>query len=646
MKVLYSELKRYLPELEAEAKEVAQAFTLIGFMIDKFIEVDYHGKKDYFLDLEVRQNRADLFGVIGLARELSAYYNIPLVLEDVSEVSTQSDKTLDIEILATDRVKRVMAVEISSLEISDSPQWLKDYLELYEINSINNLVDITNYVMLQTAHASHVFDVDLIGERLVWEINPEHKKFTTLNGEGIELTEDTLLISDGKRPLSLSFIGGKEDAVNSNTRRVILEVAVYDGGLVRKNSRALRIMTEAGSRLEKYLDPDSIPYALNLLLKLIQEHCKGIVTSEIFDKYINITNKHPINVDLDKVQQIAGMEISYEDSRNYLTRLGFEIIQESGKDLVVLKPKDRLDIELEEDVFEEIIRLKGFDKIPNDTLSSLVVKEVTPSRVNLMDKLTNLAADNGYDEVRSWVLVDEKANDDSNYSGLSAIKVTNSINEEVPFLRQNLGVSLIGQLNENIKNNISPINLFEIGKVFSKFEGTYVEENTFAMIANDKSFNEFKLDLEKILRSLSLNEIVFIQIEKIPKAAHSLSTYSIHCHDQTIGIIYQSNKQYSEDFVLAEINLDKVDLILNEVQNKSTFEVNSKIVDLDINFEVPNTTNLEEFIINKIQNIKDNVWSYEVIDVYKLNDEKSRVTFKIKYVNLSDQLAKKLHETL
>lgn len=652
MKVLYSELKRYLPDLKASAQEVAQAYTLIGFMIDKFHEVEFDGKKDYFLDLEVRQNRADLFGIMGLARELSAYYDIPMVVDGapidskLDTIKVESDKKLSIEVKAKDRVKRVCAVEISDIEIGESPQWLKEYLALYEINSINNLVDITNYVMLQTAHASHVFDADLVGNNLVWEINPDYKKFTTLNGEEIELTEDTLVISDGNRPLSLSFIGGKEDAVNPNTKRVILEVAVYDGGLVRKNSRALKIQTEAGARLEKYLDPTSIPQALHLLVSMITEICKGKLTSQVFDEYIQVTDVKEIRVDLDKVQQIAGMEISHEESKTYLKRLGFNIIGIKENIILVERPINRLDIELEEDVFEEIIRLKGFDNIPTDNLYSKIVKDVTPERIKIAERVNSILINNGYDEVRSWVLVDEQSNAEANFSGFKPIEVTNSINEEVPFLRQNLGVSLIGQLKENRKNNISPINLFEIGKVFYSENDTYKEEEYFGMIADNKSFNAFKLDVERVVRTLGLSEVVFKQTTKTPKVAHTLSTYEVYAFGTLIGLVYQSNAEYTESFVLAEININKIEEVLLNHKAQSTYEVGSKIVDLDVNFELASDTNLEEFILNKIKPIKENVWSYNVIDTFKLDEDTNRVTYKIAYINLSDQEAKKLHETL
>lgn len=238
MKVLYSQLQRYLPDLKADPKEVSQAFTIIGYMLDKFFEVEYQGKKDYLLDLEVRQNRADCFGVMGLVRELSAYYNIEVKLPEEfnPEFNSNASEQPNIEVRATDSVKRLMAVKFGNVKIEESPAWLKDYLAFYDINSINTLVDLTNYVMIETSHPSHAFDWDLIeGGKLVWEINPIFKKMTTLDNVSVDLTPDTLLITNEVEPLAIAGVkGGKSSAIHSETKNVLLEMAVYDGGLIRR----------------------------------------------------------------------------------------------------------------------------------------------------------------------------------------------------------------------------------------------------------------------------------------------------------------------------------------------------------------------------------------------------------------------------
>ena len=647
MKVLYSQLKKYLPDLKADAKEVAAAYTLTGFMIDKMLDVEFDGKKDYLLDLEVRQNRADAFGVIGLARELSAFYNIPLKKPVYPEVES-SGKKLPIEVLATKAVKRVMAVEITDLKISQSPKWLKDYLALYEINSINNLVDITNYVMLETGHANHAFDVDKVGEKLVWEINPKkYKKITTLNGEEIELSDEALVVSDGKRPLALCLVGGKDDAVDNNTKNIIVEVAVYDGGLVRRNSRQMKIMTEAGSRLEKFMDPDSVPDALNMLVAMIKEYCGGETSSEVYDNYPKKTEKKAIEVNLDKVQQVAGIEISYEESKTYLKRLEFEIIEDNGNIIKVLKPVNRLDIEGEQDVFEEIIRLKGFNLIPADNLTVIATKEITPSYVVLMENIQYFLVNNGLDEVRSWVLVDEKKNKNANFGNWKEIRVTNSINEEVPYLRQSIAVSLFGQIETYKKNNIPFIKLFEVGKIFGKtgkgntYED-YSEINSLGIAFEGNDINELKLTVEKMLRSFGLDDILYKLPKTIPLTAHPKTIWDIYINETKIGIIYLSNTNLVMEAIVSEIDLDIIDKLIIKTKLKSTFEVSQKIVELDTNVNLKETEDINSYLVSLLSKYKDSIWSWEITDKYK-NNETIKYTVRIYYVNMSDQDAKKLH---
>ncbi len=646
MKVLYSQLRKYLPGLTATAKEVADVFTLTGFMLDKFIEVEYNGQKDYFLDLEVRQNRADSLGVLGLARELSAYYKIPLKYPEYNIKFVGNTYKLPITIQAKEAVKRVQAIKMIDLEIKESPEWLKKYLELYGINTINNIVDLTNYVMLETGHASHVFDSELVGDNLVWELaNDKYRKLTTLNGEEVVLKKDSLLITDGHKPLSLSFIGGKDDAVSNTTKKVVLEMAVYNGTVVRRNSRDLKIVTEAGTRLEKFMDPNSLPQAFEWLVSLILENCGGTVESELFDEYIQITPEIEINVDLDKVQQVAGIPITYTESKEYLTNLGFVIKQDQNNSVTVLRPINRLDIESQQDVFEEIIRMKGFNNIPSNYLTTQVVKDITPSRIYLMEDITEYLAANGLDEVRSWVLVDEKSNDLTRFINWQPVKVTNSINEEVPYLRQSIAVSLLGQVQTYIKNNINPIELFEIGKIFGKKEEQYTEINSLGMLIANKDINYIKSKVESLLRHLGIDKIEYVKDGDAPKSAHPLTCWQIRIENTIAGVIYITNTNEFSEASVAELNIDLIDSIVNNKVKTSTMEVTQKIVTLDSNIVVDQNADINSFIINKLEPVGLNLWAWSLIDQFK-SDTNIKYTVRVSYVNLNDTQAKELHAKL
>jgi len=658
MKLLYSQLKKYLPELKASAVEVGDVFTQIGYMLDGVVEeVKYLGETDFLMDLEVRQNRADCFGVQGLARELSAYYNIPMhqsIYNTNFKINDANEKeNIPIEVKAKKAVKRVLAVKISDLTVGPSPEWLREYLAFYEINSINNLVDLTNLVMVETAHPSHAFDLDKMGkETLTWEMNSKTDyKFSTLDSTQLILDTSILTISDGDKPLSLAMIGGKDVAIDENTKNIILEIAIYDGGLVRRNSRKLKVFTEAGSRLEKFMDPDSIPQAFELLVSLILENCGGQIASKVFDEYNDRLERNVITVDLDKVQQIAGVEIMHDQSVQFLERLGFEIKSRRDSQVEVTRPLDRFDIEMQEDVWEEIIRLKGFYHLPKDQLLSRPAKDITPKHLTIIDSTYELMSYNGFDEVRSWVLVEEKLNELANYGNWKAISAENSINEEAPILRSSLGVSLLGQLNTSNKNYIVDVRLFEIGKVFGIQDGQFLEFHSLGILINRNDVNLVKEALEKVLRTFGFDSIIYTRTEKAPESAVPTNCFDIHIRigseNHKVGILYITNKLVTEEAAICEINLDIFSSLQND-EKSTTKEITKRIVTLDTNVELSDNENINENVIDLLENI-EYIWAWEVVDKFKINDSAdslTKYTVRVSYFDLSDQDAKDLHKKI
>lgn len=653
MLVLYSQLKKYLPDLNDDPYSVAQVFTSTGQMLEKIIKVEYRGNKDYLMDFEVRQNRADCYGVFGLARELSAYYNISLKFPEnnLSNYNFEGER-LNIEVKAVDSVKRLMALKFSNLNISDSPDWLREYLELYGINSINNLVDITNYVMLETGVPSHVFDVDLVGDKLTWEINTKFSEFITLNENRLDITgiSDLLTITNDIDLLSLSFIGGAKDAVSNSTKNVILEMGIYDGGLVRRNGRRLSVITEAGQRLEKYIDPEMIPIAFSMLIEMISENCGGVISSQLYDEYINKPNNSIINIRINRISKIAGVDIDKEKGIEILKNLGFKIVDETDQTISVERPINRLDINIEEDCIEEVIRMYGYSNIPKDNLVIEVTKEITPSHLKMIDHIQDQLEAKGFDEVRSWVLVEEEKNKNASNSMRSQVKVEDSINEEVPYLRQSIAVNLFEQFRNYKKNNIEDVRLFEIGKVFEREGDTYFEHNTLGMLINRNDINDLRLSVEELIRFFEINEVLFRLEKPIARTAHPENFWKIlvknHLNTmEEIGYLYLSNKMMVDEVSVCEINLDKLNQVALGLSVRSVHEITHKIIELDSN--IVSSQGLEEIqeeVIMKLAN-RENVWSWRIIDEFEFEDKK-KITIRVSYFNLSDQEAKRLHEQI
>ena len=369
MKLIYSQLQKFLPNLNVEPQQLRDDLTMIGHFTNFFEEID----GEIVFDLDIKVNRGDCLGYYGIARDLSVFYNlelkIPYLTSNIQNLTSEYQLPIDIQ---TNNVKRVMAVKISDLKNSTSPQWLKTFLKCHGVNSINTLVDLTNYIMFLYGIPGHAFDTKKSGENLIWEMDPKFKEFTSLDGSKLKLDDKILMINNPNKALSLSFWGGEACAIDLETTQTIIELAVYDRTTVRQNSRQLQTITEASVRLEKDLDPELIPTAFNHLSNLILENCGGQISSQIFDHYPQKAQLPQIEFNLNQPSQFAGINIPTDFALDCLTRLGCTFltnIQHPTSNILITPPTARKDITQMEDLVEEVIRFWGYNKIPTVNLS-------------------------------------------------------------------------------------------------------------------------------------------------------------------------------------------------------------------------------------------------------------------------------------
>ncbi|MFH1561436.1 MAG: phenylalanine--tRNA ligase beta subunit-related protein, partial [Patescibacteria group bacterium] len=304
MKIIVSQLNQFLPKLKKSPRQLADDLTMIGHFCSA-IETD---GKQTVLDLEVRQNRGDCLSYYGIARDLSVFYQTPIFVPKTKASAIQNTTQLPIKVLARKETVRIMAIKISRIKNQTSPDWLKNFLKLHQINNIDLLVDLTNYITLCYGIPCHIFDTKKSGEQLTWEINNnQYSSFVTLDGTKLELKPDTFIIGDKNGAASLVMLGGQRAAIDKNTNEIIVEMAIYDRKKVRKDAKSLGVVTEAGIRLEKDLDPKLIPIAFDQLIDLIQKHCQGEVSGTIFDYYPNPEIIREISFNPKKVSDYAGI---------------------------------------------------------------------------------------------------------------------------------------------------------------------------------------------------------------------------------------------------------------------------------------------------------------------------------------------------
>lgn len=660
MKILYSQIKELLPQLKADPKEVANIFTLTGSMAEGAVEeVRWRNQKDYLISLEIRQNRPDCFSVIGLAKEIGAYYGLKLKLPKITLPPIKTKERLTIGLNAPDGIKRIMAVRIEGIKNGPSPEWLKDFLAFYDINSISLAVDLSNYVMLFTGYPSHLFDLSKVNQGISWSFNKDFNKIVTLDNSEINLKKkgDELIINDREEILALAgIVGGRAAEITPETESAILEMAVYEAGIIRKNSRDLKINTEASQRLSKNISPAGIDYAMEFLLSLLEKNCQAKITSQIFQYYPAKKKLKEIVLSPESPSLYAGIKISQQDSIRILKNLGFKI-RISGKKIFCLAPLERTDISLEEDLVEEIIRMVGYNKIPAEELAKIeITQDITPKNIILAEKIRDiLSSAEGLDEIFSGPLVREGDNEKINYFDWQIASTQNSVNEEYPDLRQSLAIGLVNQLHEYSKKNLDHIGIFEIGKIFGKKgKGRYQEKEVVGLLKQfspkKKGLSEIKKAVENLLRLLGLTDISYSEPTIKPSIANPYSCWKIASKEKFVGIIYKIKKENSQENVyFAELCLDEMIKILEKTHHQPAVELTHKLVTLDANIELnhlsSSSPSIDEFLV-KIKNKigQKNIWSLAVVDEFPLDKKKTtRYTIRVSYVNLSDSEAKEIH---
>ncbi|MGB4302342.1 MAG: phenylalanine--tRNA ligase subunit beta, partial [Syntrophomonadaceae bacterium] len=372
-------LKKYV-DYKWSAEELAEALTMAGIAIEGIDDVD----GDKVLDLDLTPNRGDCLGMINLAREVAALtgaqVNIPEI--KIEESPEHISSYVDVEIDDPDLCRRYAARVVTNVKIGTSPAWMQDALMHSGIRPINNVVDVTNYVMLETNQPLHAFDYRLLAEdkRIVVRRANSGEKFTTLDGVERILEDSMLVITDGKKPVALAGImGGQNTEINDNTTTVLLESANFDPVNTRRTSHKLALRSDSSMRFEKGVDINGAVFAINRAAQLIQELAGGQVVAGVCDVYPKPFSPLTIKLRPQRVNELLGTDLTPEQVIAYLQRLSFTVKQSKSKGLLeVVVPTYRPDLQIEEDLIEEVARLHGYNLIPSQMPSGASSGGLTP----------------------------------------------------------------------------------------------------------------------------------------------------------------------------------------------------------------------------------------------------------------------------
>lgn len=430
------------------------------------------GETDYVIDVDVTPNRPDCFGMIGIARDVAASLDIPFrtPLYAVPEGEKPVSGFVKVEIHDARKCPRYTARYIENVQIKTSPLWLKKRLAALGVRSINNVVDITNLVMLETGQPLHAFDYDLVAGGVInVRTARQEEHFTTLDNKTHELNSEALLICDAEKPVALGGImGGLNSEVSKSTSRILLESAYFDSVNIRRTAKTLGISTESSKRFERGTDPNGTDNALNRAAKLIVELAGGSVAKGIVDAYPEKISAVKITVRPRRVEQLLGVSITKERIATILNSLGFTV-SESGENLEVAAPTFRPDVTREADVIEEVARIFGYDNIPAN--ASAVIEQVAKENAEevFTKQIRNALLALGFSEVVTFNLM-SAAQAGKFVADSRPIRLVNPLSEELSTLRPSLLPSLLNSVRWNLNRGSKDLKLFEIGSTFGQTE--------------------------------------------------------------------------------------------------------------------------------------------------------------------------------
>jgi phenylalanyl-tRNA synthetase beta chain len=426
------------------------------------------GKGEVVIEIDLTPNRPDCLGVIGIAREIGALNRSSIEKPAIrlsESTSKQISEVIEVVIKNPESCPRYVARYIEGIKVAPSPRWLVEKLEAVGLRTINNVVDVTNFVMLETGQPLHAFDYDLLeDQKIIVRHAKTGEKFTTLDEKEHLLTDTSLLICDGRKAVALAGImGGLNSEISNQTTNILLESAYFDTVNTRKTAKSLGISTDSSQRFERGVDPEGQIYAIERATQLIYELAGGKVAQGYIDCYPNPIPKRNVELRVDRVNHLLGTSIGSEEIVDILNRLEFKTKIENNI-IHVAVPSFRVDIEREVDLIEEVARIYGFDRINEATYSDIHL--IQPN--NKLEKFTQLLRDilfgMGYNEVLTLSLIRRKWAEQ--FSEYPSIQLRNPISEELGTLRTSLVPGLLQIVKWNKNRYLNDQKLFEIGNIF------------------------------------------------------------------------------------------------------------------------------------------------------------------------------------
>ena len=619
-------------------------------------------ENDNILEIGLTPNRSDAMSHYGVARDLKAYYDLnsqtsKITLPSINDFeSVKIDEDFEVSVTDTDKCPFYSGLIIKNIKVGPSSKELQNKLKSIGLKPINNIVDITNFVMHEIGQPLHAFDLDKIKNITVKSVK-SNTKFKTLDDNIINLDSDDLMICSNNDPLCLAGIyGGYDSGVSNSTTNLFLESAIFDSVTIRKSSKRHQLFTDASYRYERGVDPEKVLYALKRASILIKEANQEANISEILIEDNLKVDIKDIYLRYDRIASIAGQKIDKETITQILSSLDFEIKGHSEDGLNIIAPNYRHDVYREIDVIEEILRVYGFNKINVESKISMSIPEIGKNNINKTESLiSNNLVGIGFNEIINNSICSPGVNE--KFSN-QAVNLLNPQGTELSNLRSSLIPNALETVKHNINRQNRNLKIFEIGNTYSINDNNYIENKRLNVTVTGKIFDEnwiseFSKSNFYYLKGVAENLLNNLNVSNIKYEVNNDELFEyklcIHNNKKNIGFIGELNSTYTKEFSiddkihLLNLDLDNIKLKSANVkyQELSKFPSSrrdlSMILDDNINFEaIKNLAfNVENKILKDVnlfdeykgKNIEDNKKSLAVS--FTFNDSKKTLTDKL-----------------
>ncbi len=614
--------------------------------------IAYLGFEDMVLELDLTPNRPDLLSMQGIAYDIKAMFNKPLTLPIPEYNKTDKENPLTVK-TNTEKCMSYYAQVLDNIEIKPSPQWMKARLIASGIRPINNVVDITNYVMLETNQPLHAFDLDKVGsDEIVVKEASDNDQFKTLDEQMRTLKAGDILITNGKTPIALGGVmGGFDSEVTKETQSLILESATFDPISIRKTSKRLDLKSESSLRFEKGLDPKKTKYALDRATELLVKYANATVRKEIQSFDNNTAIKPAIHIDLEKINKILGTALTLNDIAGILERLDFEY-KLSNTSFAITPPTRRVDINTYQDIIEEIGRIYDYNNLPVSlpkTISKGGLSDYQRFKRNVRHVLSGL----NMDETLNYSLIPEKEIFDlTPHKNTAYVKLANPISDKHDTLSVSVLNGLVKTAAHNINRKQSSVNIYELGKRYTVSKETEilgllmygVYRNKRWQGAKSSDFFTLKGIIEALFDRFNLTNATYEKTTITNHHPHQ--TALIKVGNEVVGHIGKLHPEYAQkhlsadDIYVAELEIETI-YKLSDFSPKYEKVLRFPSVSRDIALIVDETILAGDLIRSIYENSTSVLKESYVFDVYQgdnLEEGKKSLAIRLRFEDKSGTL--------